>query len=282
MTVEPLQLLPALLSMAMYALRARALAPTPRAVPGWRQVCFHAGALVAALSVTLLGERAEERFTAHMVEHLLLVDVAALLLVLGLTGPVLAPVLRIPALAPLRVLGHPGVALPLWIANLVLWHLPGPHEAAVRGEALHAVQHLAFLATGGAVWLALLGPLPKPAWFGNAARLGYIVGVRLAGAALANALLFGGEPFYDVYTAPDPEEDQVVAASLMMIEESVLTICLLAWLFLKAARETEERQELLDLAAARGVELTPQRAGRAVAAGRGQELRRRIEHQEPT
>lgn len=277
MTVEPLQLLPAALSMLLYALRVRTLAPTARAVPGWRQACFHGGALVAAASLVVLGERAEERFTAHMVEHLLLVDGAALLLVLGLTGPVLAPVLRIPALAPLRVLGHPAVALPLWIANLVLWHLPGPHEAAVRDDALHAVQHLGFLATGGAVWLALLGPLPKPPWFGNAARLGYILGVRLAGAALANALLFGGEAFYDVYTAPDPEEDQVVAASLMMIEESVLTICLLAWLFLKAARESEERQELLDLAAARGVEVTDARVARAVAAGRGDDLRRRIE-----
>jgi cytochrome c oxidase assembly factor CtaG len=195
---------------------------------------------------------------------------------------VLAPVLRIPALAPLRVLGHPAVALPLWLANLALWHVPGPHEAAVRDDALHALQHLGFLVTGGAVWLALLGPLPKPAWFGNAARLGYIVVMRLAGAALANALLFGGGPFYDVYTVADPEQDQIVAASLMMVEESVLTICLLAWLFLKAARETEERQELLDLAAARGVDLTPQRAGRAVAAGRGPELRRRIERQEPT
>lgn len=276
MTVDPLQLLPALLSMALYARRARTLAPTPRAVPRWRQVCFHAGALVAAASLVVLGERAEERFTAHMVEHLLLVDVAALLLVLGLTGPVLAPVLRIPALAPLRVLGHPGVALPLWIGNLVLWHLPGPHEAAVREDVLHALQHLLFLATGGAVWMALLGPLPKPPWFGNAARLGYILGVRLAGAALANALLFGGDAFYDVYTAPDPDEDQVVAASLMMVEESVLTICLLAWLFLKTARESEERQRLLDLAAERGVELTDARAARAVAAGRGDELERRI------
>ncbi|HYF27900.1 MAG TPA: cytochrome c oxidase assembly protein [Baekduia sp.] len=276
-----LQLAPALLSMAMYAARARTLASTPRAVARWRQACFHAGALIAAVSVVALGDLAQERFWAHMVEHLLLVDVAALLLVLGLTGPVLAPVLRLPALRPLRALGHPAVALPLWIANLALWHVPGPHEAAVTHEALHALQHLLFLGTGGAVWMALLGPLPKPEWFGNAARLGYIVGVRLAGAALANALLFGGEPFYDVYTAPDPEEDQIVAASLMMVEESVLTICLLAWLFLRAARESDERQELLDLAARRGVTLTAERAARAVAAGRGEELRRRIGASEP-
>ena len=56
-----------------------------------------------------------------------------------------------------------------------------------------------------------------------------------------------------------------------------MTIGLLGWLFLRAAREADERQELLDLARAHGVELTEQRAARAVAAGRGDELRERID-----
>ena len=63
----------------------------------------------------------------------------------------------------------------------------------------------------------------------------------------------------------------------MMVEGSLLTLVLFGWLFLRAAREGEERQELLDLARERGVELTERRAARAVAAGRGAELRRRIE-----
>jgi hypothetical protein len=67
----------------------------------------------------------------------------------------------------------------------------------------------------------------------------------------------------------------------MMIEGSFLTICLFAWLFLKSAREGEERQALLDLAAQRGVPLTEARAARAVAAGRTAELRRRIEASGP-
>jgi putative membrane protein len=62
-----------------------------------------------------------------------------------------------------------------------------------------------------------------------------------------------------------------------MVEGSLLTLALFAWLFARSAREGEERQELLDLAQARGVELTEARAARAVAAGRGAELRQRIE-----
>ena len=63
----------------------------------------------------------------------------------------------------------------------------------------------------------------------------------------------------------------------MMVEESLLTLGLFCWLFMRAAREGEERQELLDFASARGLELTDARAARAVAAGRGAELRRRLE-----
>jgi hypothetical protein len=67
-----------------------------------------------------------------------------------------------------------------------------------------------------------------------------------------------------------------MAGGLMMLEGSVLTICLLAWLFLKAAKQTDERQELVEFARGQGVELTDSRAARAVAAGRGEELRERI------
>jgi hypothetical protein len=63
----------------------------------------------------------------------------------------------------------------------------------------------------------------------------------------------------------------------MMVEESILTLCLFCWLFLRTARESEERQGLLDFAQARGLELTEARAARAVAAGRGAELQRRLE-----
>ena len=66
--------------------------------------------------------------------------------------------------------------------------------------------------------------------------------------------------------------DQVAAGGLMMVEESFLTIGLFCWLFLRVARENEQRQALLDFAIANGLELDSRRAARAVAAGRGEEL----------
>ena len=120
------------------------------------------------------------------------------------------------------------------------------------------------------------------AWFGNAARLVYIIVVRLAGTVLANVLIFSGTVLYPIYRSGDahwhisPMGDQIAAAGLMMVEESLLTIGLFCWLFLKVAREAEERQLLLEAAAARGVELDERRAARAVAAGRGKELLDRL------
>jgi putative membrane protein len=280
----PLQLAPAVLSAALYAKRVATLRGTPRAVPAIRQWAFYGGvAVIAAVLISPLAGLSEELFWAHMAEHLIIADVGALLLVLGLTGPVLAPILRIGVFDRLRVLAHPLVALPLWAIDLYAWHVPALHEAALHHDGVHALQHLCFVFFGANVWMSLFGPLPMPAWFGTGWKAGYILAVRLVGAALANALLFGGSAFYDAYAAGEAahglsaDTDQVVAGSIMMVEESLLTIGLFCWLFLKAARENDERQELLDLAAARGVPLTDERAARAVAAGRAGELRARIE-----
>ena len=280
----PLQLLPATISGVLYALRAHHLESTPRAVPRWRQACFYSGlTLAVATLASPLGHISDELFFAHMAEHLILADICALLLVLGLTGPLLAPVLRIRFFDRMRVLAHPLVALPLWAINLYAWHLTALQEAAVRHSGIHALQHLLFIAAGANMWMCLFGPLPKPAWFGNLAQLGYIISVRLIGAILGNIFVFGGGAFYDVYAKGEaywnisPAADQNVAGAIMMVEGSFLTICLFAWLFNKSARESDERQELIELAQARGYELTEQRAARAVAAGRGADLRARIE-----
>jgi cytochrome c oxidase assembly factor CtaG len=280
--VAPLQLAPAAVSIMLYAKRVATLRGTPRAVPAARQWAFYAGVGLIVVVLVSLGTLSDELFWAHMVEHLAIADLGALLLVLGLTGPVLAPVLRIGIFDRLRVLAHPLAALPLWALDLYAWHVPALHEAALHHDGVHALQHLCFVFFGANVWMCLFGPLPMPEWFGTGWRAAYILLVRLCGMALANTLLFGGT-FYDAYAHGESlhgisaGDDQVAAASIMMVEEGILTILLFGWLFARAAREADERQELLDLAVARGVPLTSERAARAVRAGRGAELRERIE-----
>ena len=271
------------LSWVPYHIRARTLASEGRPVPGWRQACYVAGLVTLLVAASPpVDKLSEQLLVAHMAEHLLIGDIAALLLVLGMTGPLLAPLLRNPAIAKLRVLTHPVIAIVVWAVNFYAWHSPALYQAALRHDALHALEHATFLAFGICVWMALLGPLPKPAWFGNAARLVYIIVVRLVGTVLANILIFGGTVFYPYYRAGDahwhisPIADQVAAGGVMMVEESLLTIGLFCWLFLRVARQQEERQALLDYALEHGIELDERRAQRAVAAGRGDELLARL------
>src|SRR5687767_41668 len=95
-----------------YARRASTLSRRGTPVATWRQAAFAAGVvLLVAADVPPLADVAEELVVAHMVQHLLVGDLAALLLALGVTGPVLQPLLARRAFSWLRVLGNPLVAL---------------------------------------------------------------------------------------------------------------------------------------------------------------------------
>jgi len=278
-----LQLGPLLILGVLYARRVRTLAEDDHPVPGWRQACFYGGFVVIGAALTSLGSASQDLLYVHMIEHLLLGDIAALLIVLGLTGPLLAPILRIGFFDRLRVLTHPAVAFPLWAINLYVWHLPALYQAALRHSGVHALEHAMFLGFGIAMWMPLFGPLPTPKWFGNLGKLIYIVAVRLTATVLGNIFLWSGTVFYPFYLKGDahfhisPIADQNLAGAIMMVEESILTLGLFCWLFLRAASESEERQDLLDYAHSHGLELSDERAARAVTAGRGGDLRRRLE-----
>jgi cytochrome c oxidase assembly factor CtaG len=282
-TFAPLQLLPLALFAVLYTRRAATLARRGNPVPVWRQLCFASGlVLILAALVSPLAHLGGELLLAHMAQHLLIGDLSALLIVLGLTGPLLQPLLAIHAIDRLRILAHPLVAFPVWFVNLAAWHSPVLYQAALSSEAVHALEHSMFIACGVLMWMPLFGPLPKPQWFGLPAKLGYLVGVRLAGTALGNVFMWSNTVFYpdyakgEAYWHVSPITDQGVAGVIMMVEGGFVTLGVLCWLFLQWAKQDTERQRLLDLAEERGRPLEPARAERAVAAGEGARLEERL------
>lgn len=283
--VGSLPLVSLIVMATAYATRIVRLAGTGRAVPLWRQAFFLAGLAVLAIAlVSPIDRLADELLTVHMIQHLLIMDVAALFLVLGLTGPVMQPLLAMRGFRWTRHLANPIVALVIWTVLLYAWHIPALYQAATfDSDLVHGIQHICFFLAGFAFWMSLLGPLPKPSWFGGAASAGFVAGIRLVGAVLANVLMWSGSVLYPRYGAGEaahniaPLTDQGTAGIVMMAESTVVSLAVLAWLILRWARHDTERQELLDLAAERGVELDPKRAERAVSAGQGQRLRERIE-----
>jgi len=140
-TFEPLQLIPTIVVAALYLRRTRTLAARGQPVPVWRRVSFWTGIglVVLALNspIDSLGE--EHFFFIHMLQHVIIGDLAPLCFVAGMTGPILRPVLAIRWVEPLRVLAHPLVALPIWAVNLYVWHIPFLYDAALHHSAVHSL-----------------------------------------------------------------------------------------------------------------------------------------------
>jgi putative membrane protein len=271
---EPLQLIPTLLVAVLYARRVRTLGRRGTPVERWRPWVFGLGIglvlLALASPIDAFGE--EEFLSFHMLQHVILGDLAPLALVAGLSGPILRPVLALRPINALRFLAHPLVALPLWTIDLYAWHLPFLYQAALHHSGIHALEHFMFFTCGGLMWAPVLEVLPAPMWFGTGMKLGYIAAVRLIETVLGNVFLWSGEVFYPYYRHAHPLwgigalHDQGLAGAVMMLEGSLVTIAALAWLFLRLAQEGELRQQLIE----RGFD--PRAVQRAVRYGRAQEF----------
>jgi len=184
-------------------------------------------AVLLAAAVSPLASLGEEKlFSAHMIQHLLLGDIAPLLFAL--------------AVGRRAAIVHPLVALVAWCAVLALWHVPSLYDAALGNEALHQLQHVCFFAAGFLLWGAVLEGTASFAW-----KIGAVVGVGLAGTALGNVFLWANDVVYDRYaSAPrawglSPLADQQLGGAIMLAEGAVVTIAVFAWLVLSSIAEPE-------------------------------------------
>jgi putative membrane protein len=273
--LQPLQLAPKMLLGLLYLRRAQGLARRGRRVSGLRRLSFFGGVTFLLLAlVSPLDYLGENRLLyAHMIQHLMLGDIAPLLVVLGTTGAMLRPVLAVKWLRPLRALSHPLAALPLWVVDLYVWHSRVLYQAALHNDAIHALEHFCFFSCGALMWAAVIEPLPGPEWFGNGYKALYTLVVRSAGAVLANLFIWSGHPLYPYYVPLEsragvsPLTDQRIAGAIMFIEGSVVTMLAFAWLFIRFSREMEIRQRLLER------NLDPDIAARSARYGRAARVR---------
>ena len=268
---DPLELSILALVAVLYGRRTRMLARRGRSPSRLRLAAFAGGLLTLfvalASPIDTIGE--ERLFSMHMFQHLLLGDVAALLLVLGLDGRLLRPLLRLRLVHRLRALAHPLVALPLWAANFVVWHLPALFDVALRNDAVHALQHSLFVALGMLMWAALIEPLPGPAWFTAPWKIPYVLGMWLVMLVLSQVFIWSNHLYYAPY-AHDPTlwglshlADQKAGGGVMLVESAFTMLPALVWVLLRVLKETEARQRLLDAGVAPGAAARAARYGRA-------------------
>jgi putative membrane protein len=231
---EPWMLVPMLLTAAVYAIgltRLRRRSDHGRSELARRARIFGLGlAVLAGATLSPLHALGARSFTAHMIEHELIMLAAAPLLVwsrpLGVmlwAFPAsgrrrLAAVGRSRAGAGTwRTLSDPWLATALQSAALWIWHLPSLFDRALRSEGWHAGQHLAFFVTSLLFWSAMLGPR-RNAWISAAC----LFVTSMTAGALGAFMALSESPWYGPYAALglaafglSPTEDQQLAGALM-------------------------------------------------------------------
>ena len=228
----------------------------PELAPWTRIPLFLAGvALVLVGLVSPLDSIAEGYLqSAHMLQHVLIADVGIALTLVAVRGPLalfflprdlLAPLARArPLRRALAFLLRPTVALSLWVAAVVAWHIPALYEAALDSPAVHRLEHLSFVVVGLLVWTLIVDPAHHLRLTVNE-RIGVAVLLFWIGQVLSYVFVFGFEPYYDVY-AQQPERllglsplaDQRLAGVVMMVEQA-LTLGVAVVLLFRSSRRAQ-------------------------------------------
>jgi putative membrane protein len=216
---------------------------------------FAAG--LATLLVALLSPinvLSEVLFSMHMVQHILLVMVAAPLILLGLPAPLLQPLVREARLKRiLAQLTNPIVAFTLYNVALVGWHLPVLYEATLQSEIIHDAEHAAFFYTALLSWWPLLSPLRELPRLSYPAQMLYIFVMAVPAGILGAVIVFAERVFYPSYAAAPrlwgltALADQQLGGLIMIIPSKLIYLIVLTVVFLIWFNQDEPatREQLL-------------------------------------
>jgi putative membrane protein len=222
----------------------------------WRSTAFWLGLATILLALqTPIEILARQLFWAHMVQHLLLMAVAAPLLALASPWTrlwralplrwrrtVAKPLFKDPRLLPARwvyrQVSRPSVTWVLGVANLWLWHTPGLYDLTLRNHLAHHFEHALFLGLSLAFWAQVIDQVPFHARLGNLARAGYVFAAMVASWGLAAVLSLATGPFYAYALLPSRPGgisalmDQQLGGGIMWVPGAIpYSIAFIALLF---------------------------------------------------
>jgi cytochrome c oxidase assembly factor CtaG len=235
-----------------------------RGAEWWHAACFALAMLVLIVAlvspVDYLGEH--YLFSMHMVQHVLIGDIAPLLLLLSLSRVIMRPATRRLTSVERRLgaLASPVAFIALWFLLLYLWHIPALYNAALNHTLLHALEHACFFTAGVLVWWPLIQPVPMRRRLTGLSTFAYIGSAKIGLAALGLFLTWSSTVAYSYYLHV-PEvwglthiQDQNVGGAIMMVEQSLVLVVVFAVLFVRMLAQSEEderrRERLEDIAPA--------------------------------
>ena len=246
----------ALFGQAVVRLRRRGRSDL---APWSRCALFAAGlALVVGPLVSPLDGVADRYvLSAHMLQHVLIADAGAALLVLAVRGPLalfLLPRAVLRRLAAARsafgVLVRPNVAFALWVAAFGGWHFPSAYDYTLLHPWAHELEHATFVLAGTLAWIQIVDPI-RHGRLTRGGRALFAFGMFAFGQAIASGLLLSRAPAYAVYAEQphrvfgiSPLVDQRLAAAVMFAEQAVTVgaaLVVLLWPYLSIGRAPRAR-----------------------------------------
>jgi putative membrane protein len=250
-----------LLSGAVYGMgawRLRARRPRGLRLPA-RVTCFFMGLAMLALAlISPLDALGATLFSAHMVQHLVLILVAAPLLVFGAPAPLLSMGLPQPVRRPLNRTAHrlrvrrtlrlssgPVVVWLLHVAGLWVWHLPSLYEEALSNELVHVGEHATFFGTALLFWGEVFGRR-RPGRLGGGLRVVYVFTAALSSAALGAILTFATVALYPIHATGVGAwgltllRDQQLAGVIMWVPAGAVYLVIMTVLFLRWLRDMDD------------------------------------------
>ena len=217
------------------------------------RLALFAGGLAAAAAALIspIDSLGEQLFFMHMVQHLLLLDVAALLMILGLTRKILRPVTRrmLPVERSAGVLATPGFAITLYVATMWVWHIPALYDLALENDVVHVIGHLSYAVAGGLYWWHLFSPIRPRHRLLGLGTAAYMVSTKVLVGLLGVFLTFAGESFYSFYEDQPrywgltPSEDQALGGAIMALEQMIVMGVAFGWLFIRMLSESEREEQ---------------------------------------
>jgi cytochrome c oxidase assembly factor CtaG len=182
---------------------------------------------------------------------MLLLDLAPILMILGLTKGLLRPVTRRVHALERRAgpFAHPAFAVVAYGGLLWLWHLPSLYDHAQGSAFLHVVEHLCFAGAGTLYWWHVLSPIRSRMRLGGMGPIGYMVSAKLVVGLLGVMLAFAPSSLYAFYSHKphywglSAHFDQSLAGVVMALEQSIVMGVALVYLFVRMLGESEREAE---------------------------------------
>ena len=221
--------------------------------PGYgRLALFVAGLLVIlAALVSPIDVLGDQLLVMHMLQHILLLDIAPILLILGLNKVLLRPVSRRVHAVERRAgfFAHPAFAVLAYVGFMWAWHIPAMYDAALHRTTIHALEHVCFAAAGTLYWWHLLSPIRNRQRLSGMGPVAYMTSTKLLVGLLGIVLAFAPASFYPFYEhhprywGLSPSEDQSMAGLLMALEQSIVMGIALVWVFVQMLGESERQAQ---------------------------------------